>query len=146
MHMGGTMHSSGEHSHCPNWDWQTRLDKLWGIQWQTCICIINWQVPLKKYMLLGSFEQGYLLRMICFARFPFESIVGKPKLSFWTLLPLSSAEKVGFRAANTSTAGLHLWRLQKRSYVLQVHVDSVGKWAYLALAEAYKCSSKLALK
>jgi len=34
--------------------------------------MVNWQVPLKKYMLLGSCEQGYLLGIIfCFASFRF---------------------------------------------------------------------------
>lgn len=67
----------------------------------------------KKYMLLGSFEQDYLLRMTCFACFPFKSIAGKPKLSFSTLLPLSSAEQVGFRAANTSIGWIALLKTVK---------------------------------
>lgn len=147
MYMGGRMHKSSEHSHCLNWDWQTILDKLWDSQWQTHICMINWQVPLKNHVFLGSLEQCYLLRMTtCCACFPFESTVGKPKFSFWTMLPSSSTEKLGFRAAKTSMAELLVWRLQKRSCVLQELVDWAGKWTYLAVAEAYKCSSKLILK
>lgn len=28
MHVGGRIQNSGEHSHCPDWDWQNILDKL----------------------------------------------------------------------------------------------------------------------
>lgn len=45
----------------------------------------------------------------------FHFIAGKHELSFWALLPLSTAKKVGFRVNNAIKAGLHLWRVQKRT-------------------------------
>lgn len=54
----------------------------------------------KKRYVPWFIGQAYLLKMTCFACISFESIAGKPKLSFWTLLLSNSAEKVGFRAAN----------------------------------------------